>query len=117
MEINNWDEIPEENKKQLLEKWFYSENDDISDEDKRKYDELIDEDIDEIFNLAVCIYTMGLNSKLLIKAIRGNFVGRLLDSIVPKNELDERTKILIEEKEEELLAILSVCPKMNTLAP
>ncbi len=107
MELKNWDEYTEDEKGRLLIHWLYNFGNRLVNQDEIiEFYKLIDEDVDKVKDVAVSCFTMGVSNEYLINAMKGNFVGILLDSIPEKSELDETSKKMLEQKEKLLLALL-----------
>lgn len=96
MKYKEWNSYTEEEKKTLLRIWWNRfEQKNITEEETNKYENLITKCPDKMFNLAVSSYIMGEDNKLLLNAMRGNFVEQLLDSVSPDSDISDSDKEIL----------------------
>ena len=118
MELKDWKEYTQEEKEKLLVHWLYNYSSQLVNQDEIiEFYGLLADDIDKMKDFAVSCFVMGVSNEYLKKAMQGNFVGMLLDSIPEENELDDNCKKMMAKKEKMLLSILATtCEKEQTLS-
>ena len=107
MEIKDWKEYENEEKTELLIHWWNRFGEKTNDVDEiLLFNKLIVTKPDEMYDLAVASYIMGISNQWLLQAMRGNFVEQLLDSLGDKQEMDDTTKGMLHDSEKILTSIL-----------
>lgn len=93
MEVKNWNEYTNDQKKTLVKHWWhYYGKMVITFAELQRFHELVEKDVDTIFRFAVDSFIIGQSSQQLIVAMRFNEENQLLEKVTIIDELNDKEK-------------------------
>ena len=112
MEIKEWDLYTQEEKKTILNHWWHYYGKLLYSLDElERFNKLLDTNCDDVFTTAICSYTRGYSSQILISAMRQGKVDELfkvLPDTITDDELRNRAyKALCNEFLSEVVGTLN----------
>ena len=117
IEIKDWKEYTDEEKKELLNHWWHYYGKIIYTFDEWElFNELVDKNSNKMMELAVAGFIYGVTSQPLITAMRKNQVDELLATLPNLNEIEDKEFIENYERAKNLL-ILQLVGSYNQPEP
>ena len=117
IEIKEWKEYTDEEKKELLNHWWHYYGKVVYTFDEwEKFNELVDKNSNKMMELAVAGFIYGITSQPLIAAMRKNQVDELLATLPNLNEIEDE-EFIENYKEAKNLLISQLVGSYNQPEP